>query len=135
MNGRQGVFSHGTSHSKGDKKPVFCKRWFSHNIVYVCDLFNRHGNICSYSEFKTLYNLQVAFTTLYGLLDVTPSLWEKKKTINPQNNTNAEENSVSNLSTGSIYSSILTDAFETPTSQNKILRHGFTEKHLTKYTS
>ena len=113
-----------------DKKPVFCKRWFSHNIVYVCGLFNRHGNLYSYSEFQTLYNLQVPFTTFYGLLDAFPSLW--KKTITPQNHTNAEENSVTNLSTGSIYSSILTDTFEPPTSQNKILRHGFTEKTLEK---
>ena len=106
------------------------KRWFSHNIVYVCDLFNKHGNLCSYSEFKTLYNLQVPFTTFYGLLDAIPSLW--KKTVTPQNHTNAEENSVTNLSTSSIYSSILIDTFEPPTSQNKILRHGFTEKKLDK---
>ena len=44
----------------------------------------------------------------------------------------AEENSVTNLSTGSIYSSILTDTFKPPTSQKKILRHGFTEKTLDK---
>ena len=70
------------------------------------------------------------FTTFYGLLDAIPSLW--KKTVTPQNHTNAEENSVTNLSTGSIYSSILIDTFEPPTSQNKILRHGFTEKALDK---
>ena len=55
-----------------------------------------------------------------------------KKTITPQNHTNAEENSVTNLSTGSIYSSILTDTFEPPNSQNKILRQGCTEKTLDK---
>ena len=60
-----------------DKKPVFYKRWFSNNIVYVRDLFNRHGNLCSYSEFKTLCNLQVPFATFYGLLDAIPSLWKK----------------------------------------------------------
>ena len=116
-----------------DKKPVFYRRWFSHNIVYIRDLFNRHGNLCSYSAFKTLYNLEVPFTTFYGLVDAIPSLW--KKTTTPQNRTNTEENSVTNLSTGSIYSTILTDTFEPPTSQSTILRHGFTEKHLTRYTS
>ena len=70
------------------------------------------------------------FTTFYGLLDAIPSLW--KKTINLQNHTNAEENPVINLSTSSIYSSILMDTFEPPNSQNKILRHGFTEKTLDK---
>ena len=34
--------------------------------------------------------------------------------------------------TGAIYSTILTDTFEPPTSQSKILRHGFTEKTLDK---
>ena len=113
-----------------DKKPVFYRRWFSHNIIYIRDLFDRHGNLYSYSEFKTLYNLQVLFTTFYGLVDAIPSLW--KKTITPQNHTNAEEISVTNLSTGAIYSTILTDAFEPTTSQSKILRHGFTEKTLDK---
>ena len=113
-----------------DKKPVFYRRWFSHNIVYIRDLFNRHGNLCSYSEFQTLYNLQVPFTTFYGLVDAIPSLW--KKTITLQNHTNAEEISVTNLSTGAIYSTILTDTFEPPTSQSKILRHDFTEKTLDK---
>ena len=108
-----------------DKKPVFYRRWFSHNIVFIRDLFNRHGNLCSYSEFKTLYNLQVPFTTFYGLVDAIPSLW--KKTITPQNHTNAEEISMTNLFTGAIYSTI-----EPPTSQSKILRHGFTEKTLDK---
>ena len=61
------------------KKPVFFRRWFSHNIVYIRDLFKRHGNLCSYSEFKTLYNLQVPFTTFYGLVDAIPSLWKKKQ--------------------------------------------------------
>ena len=111
------------------KKPVFYRRWFSHNIVYVCDLFNRHGNLCSYF-FKTLYYLQVPFTTFFGLIDAIPSLW--KKTITSQNHTNAEENSVTNLSTGSIYSTVLIDAFEPPTSLSKILIHGFTEKTLDK---
>ena len=50
-----------------------------------------------------------------------------KKTITAQNHTNAKENSLTNLSTGSIYSSI-----QPPTSQNKILRHGFTDKTLDK---
>lgn len=60
-----------------------------HNIVYIRDLFNR--NVYSYSEFKTSYNLEVLFTTFYGLVDAFPSLWKKKTTITPQNHTNVKE--------------------------------------------
>lgn len=37
-----------------------------------------------------------------------------------------------NICTGSVYSTTLTDTFELPTSQSKILRRGLTEKTLDK---
>ena len=66
-------------------------------------------------------------------MDAIPSLWGKK-TRTLQNHTNAEEYSVTSLSTRSIYSTIFNrySIFEPPTSQSKILRHGFTEKTLDK---
>ena len=62
-----------------NKKPVFYRRWFSHKIVYIRDLLNRHGNFCNYAEFKTLHNLEVPFTTFYGLVDAILPLWKKKQ--------------------------------------------------------
>lgn len=55
----------------------YYRRWVSHNIFYIRDLFNR--NVYSYSEFKTSYNLEVPFRTFYGLVDAFPSLWKKKQ--------------------------------------------------------
>ena len=42
------------------------------------------------------------------------------------------QNSETLLSTASIYSSFLQNSFKSPTSQSKILRHGFTESNVQK---
>ena len=114
-----------------DKKPVFYRNWFTQNIVHVHHLLDEHGNFYDLAEFKTKYNLNVPFTTFYGLIDAIPNAWKIKAKQHFQIESTSTNGNTA-LSTKSIYSAILTSLFKPPTSQSKILRHGFTENNAQK---
>ena len=40
-----------------DKKPVFYREWFTHNLVYIRDLLSAHGNFFKLFGFKAKFNL------------------------------------------------------------------------------
>ena len=114
-----------------DKKPIFYRNWFAQGIVYLHHLQNEHGLFYNLTEFKIKYNLNVPFTDYYGLLDAIPRAW--KNELKLCNHTDiVNENSETLLSTASIYSTFLQNSFKPPTSQSKILRHGFTESNVQK---
>ena len=110
---------------------VFYKNWFTHNIIPLDDLLNEHRNVYKFHEFKAKYNFDVPFTVFYGLIDAIPNAWKDKiKRQNQSGKVNQNDNTT--LNTSSIYSSILESSFVLPTSQNRILYHGFTENNVHK---
>ena len=94
-------------------------------------LLNEHGNFYELAEFKSKFNLNVPFTAFYGLIDAIANAW-KYKIKQPFQIDNNTTNCNTTLSTSSIYYTILTSHFVPPTSQSKILRHGFTENNVQK---
>ena len=114
-----------------DKMSVFYKNWFTHNIIHLNDLLNEHSNFYKFHEFNAKYNFDVPFTVFYGLIDAIPNVWKDK--IKRQNqNGKVNQNDNTTFNTNSIYSSILKSSFVPPTSQNRILHHGFTENNVHK---
>ena len=114
-----------------DRKPIFYRNWFAQGIVHLHHLLNEHGLFYNLVEFKIKYNLKVPFTVYYGLLDAIPRAWRNElKLCNHTDIVN--QNSEKLLSTASIYSTFLQNSFKPPTSQSKILRHGFTESNVQK---
>ena len=114
-----------------DKMSVFYKNWFTHNIIHLNDLLNEHSNFYKFHEFKAKYNFDVPFTVFYGLINAIPNAWKDK--IKRQNqNGKVNQNDNTTFNTNSIYSSILKSSFVPPTSQNRILHHGFTENNVHK---
>ena len=112
---------------------VFYKNWFTHNIFHLNDLLNEHSNFYKFHEFKAKYNFDVPFTVFYGLIDIIPNVWKDKIKIKRQNqNGKVNQNDNTTFNTNSIYSSILKSSFVPPTSQNRILHHGFTENNVHK---
>ena len=71
------------------------------------------------------FNLNVPFTTYYGLVNAIPKKW-KANLRNPIPNV-SHDTTVNSLKTSSIYSSLSNTVFVPPTAETKILRHGFTE--------
>ena len=76
------------------------------------------------------FNLNVPFTTYYGLVNAIPKYW-KANLSNPIPNV-AHDTTVNSLRTNSIYSSLLNTVFVPPTAKTKILCHGFTENTIKK---
>ena len=114
-----------------DKMSVFYKNCFTHNIIHLNDLLNEHNNFYNFHEFKAKYNFDVHFTVFYGLIDAIPNAWKDK--IKRQNqNGKVNQNDNTTFNTSSIYSSILESSFVSPTSQNRILHHGFTVNNVHK---
>ena len=85
---------------------------------------------CSSYQFAIKFNLNVPFTTHYGLVNAIPRKWKANLT-NPIPNV-THDTTVNSLKTSSIYSSLLNAVFVPPTAETKILRHGFTESTIQK---
>ena len=79
-------------------------------------------------EFAIKVNLNVPFTTYYGLVNAIPKKL-KANLRNPIPNV-THDTTVNSLKTSSIYSSLLNAVFVPPTVETKILRHGFTESTI-----
>ena len=83
---------------------------------------------------KVWGNLNVPFTTYYGLVNAIPKDWKAILT-NPIPNVTHANTTVNSLRTSSIYSSLLNTVFVPPTAETKILRHGFTILYPFKVTN
>ena len=59
-----------------DKKPLFCKSWFHHDIVQVQDLLNVNREFLSLADFKQKFNIDTPFTLYHGLINANPIEWK-----------------------------------------------------------
>ena len=75
-------------------------------------------------------NLNVPFTTYYGLVSAILKNWKANLKNHIQNF--QYDTTVSTLTTSSVYSSPLKTMFVCPTDETKILHHGFTENTIQK---
>ena len=110
------------------KKPVFYQTWYDAGITKISDILNQNQDFLKWHEFAIKFNLNVPFTTYYGLVNAIPKIW-KANLRNPIPN-DTLDTTVNNLKTRSIYSSLLNTVFVPPTAETKILRHGFTESTI-----
>ena len=108
------------------KKPVFYQTWYDAGITKISDILNQNQKFLKWHEFVTKFNLNVPFTTYYGLVNAIPKDWKAILT-NPIPNVTHANTTVNSLRTSSIYSSLLNTVFVPPTAETKILRHGFTK--------
>ena len=81
-------------------------------------------------EFALKLNLNVPFTTYYGLVNAILKNWKANLKNHIQNIQYETTNST--LTTSSVYSSPLKTMFVCPTDETKILLHGFTENTIQK---
>ena len=111
-----------------EKKPVFYQAWYDAGITKISDILNENQDFLKWHEFAIKLNLNVPFTTYYGLVNAIPKKW-KANLRNPIPN-DTHDTTVNSLKTSSIYSSLLNTVFVPPTAETTILRHGFTESTI-----
>ena len=112
------------------KQPVFNQTWYDAGITKISDILNQNQDFLKWHEFAIKFNLNVPFTTYYGLVNPIPKKWKANLT-NPIPNV-THDTTVNGLKTSSICSSLLNAVFVPPTTETKILRHGFTESTIQK---
>lgn len=118
-----------------NQKTVFLKHWYQNGIIRLRDLLDVDFTFLSLEKFQQKFQVQVPFTTYYGLINSIPSSWRRElKTTNP---TNTKDNcsqvcSNKNFATKSAYAAILDYFFQAPTAESKILRYGFSKECLKK---
>ena len=86
-------------------------------------------------KFQQKFQVQVPFTTYYGLINSIPSSWRRE--LKATNSTNTKDNcpqvcSNKNFATKSVYAAILDYFYQAPTAESKILRYGFSKEFLKK---
>ena len=87
------------------KKPVFYQTWYDAGITKISDILNQNQKFLKWHEFVTKFNLNVPFTTYYGLVNAIPKDWKAILT-NPIPNVTHANTTVNSLRNSSIYSSI-----------------------------
>ena len=110
------------------KKPVFYQTWYDTGITKISDILNQNQDFLKWHEFAIKFNLNVPFTTHYGLVNAIPKQW-KANLSNPIPNV-THDTTVNSLKTSSIYSSLFNAVFLPPTAEMKILPHRFTESTI-----
>ena len=81
---------------------------------------------------KEKYNFEFPFTTYYGLLKAIPTEWKSALQVKVGVHDESEncETSLKLFSTKEAYSSILDKSFSAPTTEGRILYHGFTKEEI-----
>ena len=110
------------------KKSVFYQIWYDAGVIKISDILNQNQDFLKWHEVAIKFNLNVPFTTYYGLVNAIPQKW-KANLRNPIPNVLHDTN-VNSLKTSSIYFSLLNTVFVPPTAETKILRRGFTESTI-----
>ena len=87
-----------------EKKPVFYQTWYDAGITKISDILNENQDFLKWHEFAIKLNLNVPFTTYYGLVNAIPKRW-KANLRNPIPN-DTHDTTVNSLKTSSIYSSL-----------------------------
>ena len=60
-----------------DGKPILYNSWLTNGIMYIKDLLAEDKNFLSLAGLKAKFNLNVPFTTYYGVLNAIPANWKK----------------------------------------------------------
>ena len=119
--------------------PISYKPLFQAQILSIKHLPSENNTFLSFDELKQKVNFNIPFTlpfTLYyGLITSIPTEW--KKLLRNQNN--CSQSVISTLvplhdppSTRTAYSFLLDKAISSPTSEIRILNHGFTKENIHK---
>ena len=113
-----------------DGKPILYNSWLINGIIYIKDLLDL--NFLSLADLKAKFNLDVPFTTYYGLLNAIPANWKKsiKNTDVPRGAPYEEALFARLPSTKTAYSTILSNSYSVPAAECKILNYGFTKDNI-----
>ena len=111
-----------------DGKPIFYNSWVNKGIICIKDLLAEDLNFLSLTELKAKLNLEVPFTTFYGILQAIPKIWKVKL----RNTVSSKVQSLSLPSTKIAYSILLSKSYLIPTGESKILNYGFTKEKTSK---
>ena len=116
-----------------DKKPLFYKSWFHHDIVQVQDLQNVNREFLSLADFKQKFNIDTPFTLYHSLINAIPNEWKRSiRNLNRPIQSASLETSMPTTypSTRTAYKNILDKTFIPPTNENKVLNYGFTKENI-----
>ena len=64
-----------------NSKSILNQQLFSHNIVYIADIFNDNGEIKNWEDLQQLGCTRVHLLQWQGLISAIPSVWRKSKPI------------------------------------------------------
>ena len=117
-----------------DGKPILYNSWLINGIIYIKDLLAGDKTFLSLANLKAKFNLNVSFTTYYGVLKTIPANWKKSiQNTDVQRGVPYEEELFARLpSTKTAYSIILSNSYSIPTAESKILNYGFTKDNIRK---
>ena len=100
------------------KKPVFYPTWYDAGITKISDILSQNQDFLKWHEFAIkLFNLNVPFTTYYGLVKAIPQKWKANLTNTIPNV--IHDTTVKSLKNSS-YSSLLNAVFVPPTAETKL---------------
>ena len=116
-------------------RPIFYKPLFQAQILSIKHLLSENNTFLSFDELKQKVNINIPFTLYYGLITSIPTEW--KKLLRNQNNCSQSVISTpvplhDPPSTRTAYSFLLDKAISPPTSEIRILNHGFTKENIHK---
>ena len=119
-------------------RPIFYKPLFQAQILSIKHLLSENNTFLSFDELKQKVNINIPFTLYYGLITSIPTEW--KKLLRNQNNCSQSVISTpaplhDPPSTRTAYSFLLDKAISPPTSEIRILNHGFTKENIHKVYS
>lgn len=70
------------SHIKINNNTVFIPELYDHNICYIHQFFDNHGNILSHDHFQIEHGIDIIFLTYYGIISAIPRKWKLEMKIN-----------------------------------------------------
>ena len=73
-----------------NQKTVFLMHWYQNGIVCLRELLDVDFTFLSLEKFQQKFQLQVPFTTYYGLINSIPSSWRRE--LKTTNSTNTKDN-------------------------------------------
>ena len=116
-------------------RPIFNKPLFQAQILFVKHLLSENNTFLSFDELKQKANINIPFTLYYGLITSIPTEWKKRS----RNQNSCSQSVISTPaplhdppSTRTAYSFLLDKAISPPTSEIRILNHGFTKENIHK---
>ena len=114
---------------------IFYKPLFQAQVLSIKHLLSENNTFLSFDELKQKVNINVPFRLYYGLITSIPTEW--KKLLRNQNSCSQSVISTpaplhDPPSTRTAYSFLLDKAISPPTSEIRILNHGFTKENIHK---